>query len=78
MTDSMQVAVRRAAAEFGSRAAFRLGERTQSFTETLDRSLRLADALEHLGCEEGSRASKAADSSVSALLRSPKAELTGF
>ena len=55
MNDSMQVATRRAAAEFGARPAFRLGDRTQSFTETLDRSLRLADALEHLGCDVASR-----------------------
>jgi long-chain acyl-CoA synthetase len=55
MTDSMQVTIRRAATEFGARPAFRLGDRVQSFTETLDRSLRLADALERLGCEVGSR-----------------------
>jgi long-chain acyl-CoA synthetase len=55
MTDSMQVAVRRAAAEFGARPAFRLGDRTKTFTETLDRTLRLADALEHLGCHVGAR-----------------------
>ena len=55
MTDSMQVAVRRAAAEFGARTAFALGDRSQSFTETLDRSLRLADALEQLGCRVGAR-----------------------
>jgi long-chain acyl-CoA synthetase len=55
MTDSMQAAVRRAAAEFGARPAFRLGDRSQSFTETLERTLRLADALEHLDCDVGAR-----------------------
>jgi long-chain acyl-CoA synthetase len=55
MTDSLQIAVRRAAAEFGARPAFLLGSRSQSFTETLDRTLRLADALERLGCGVGTR-----------------------
>ena len=54
-TPSVQVAVRTAAERHGARPALVLGERIQSFAETHERALRLAGALESLGCGPGSR-----------------------
>ena len=54
-TTSVQLAVRTAAEIHGARPALRLGEHVQSFAETHERALRLAGALESIGCGPGSR-----------------------
>src|SRR5262245_9847625 len=54
-TSSVQRAVRAAAQIHNTRRALALGDRIQSFAETHERSLRLAGALEALGCGPGSR-----------------------
>lgn len=55
VTTSVQLAVRGAAEIHGARPALALGERVQSFAQTHERALRLAGALESLGCGPGSR-----------------------
>ena len=52
---SVQLAVREAAEAFGSRPAIGFPGRMQSFSQTYDRSLRLAGGLESMGFGPGSR-----------------------